>query len=150
SDRLRPHFLDNTDPDGFDRVLHGLGDALAATLAVVISKSRGTQETRNGLLEGAAAYGARGLAFGRHAVAITQEGSALDRQAREQRFLERFPMWDWVGGRPSVTSAVGLVPAALQGIDIGGFLAGASAMEDRPRRPAPRRNPGPAPALRRP
>jgi glucose-6-phosphate isomerase len=141
SDRLRPHFLDNTDPDGFDRVLHGLGDALAATLAVVISKSGGTPETRNGMLEAAAAYGARGLAFGRHAVAITQEGSALDRQAREQRFLERFPMWDWVGGRTSVTSAVGLVPAALQGIDVDALLAGAAAMDEVTRRPDSRRNP---------
>jgi glucose-6-phosphate isomerase len=35
-DRLEPHFLDNTDPDGLDRVLGGLGGALAETLAVVI------------------------------------------------------------------------------------------------------------------
>jgi glucose-6-phosphate isomerase len=34
-------------------------------------------------------------------------------------------MWDWVGGRTSVTSAVGLLPAALQGIDIDALLAGA-------------------------
>ena len=124
-DRLKPHFLDNTDPDGLDRVLGGLGDALAETLVVVISKSGGTPETRNGMLEAAAAYAARGLAFGRHAVAITQEGSELDRQAREQGFLERFPMWDWVGGRTSVTSAVGLLPAALQGIDVRALLDGA-------------------------
>jgi hypothetical protein len=77
--RLAPHFLDNTDPDGFDRVLGGLGEALAGTLAVVISKSGGTPETRNGMLEAAAAYGARGLDFGLHAVAVTQEKSALDR-----------------------------------------------------------------------
>ena len=53
-----------------------------------------------------------------------QEGSALDRHAREQGFLERFPMWDWVGGRTSVTSAVGLLPAALQGIDVDALLDG--------------------------
>jgi len=141
ADRLQPHFLDNTDPDGIDRVLSGLGGALGETLAVVISKSGGTPETRNGMLEAAAAYKAHDLEFGPHAVAITQEGSALDRQALEQRFVERFPMWDWVGGRTSVTSAVGLVPAALQGIDVFGFLAGASAMDDVTRRPDARRNP---------
>jgi glucose-6-phosphate isomerase len=141
ADRMRPHFLDNTDPDGFDRVLGGLGEALAETLALVISKSGGTPETRNGMLEAAAAYAARGLDFARHAVAITQEGSALDRQAREQGFLERFPMWDWVGGRTSVTSAVGLVPAALQGIDVVAFLAGAAAMDELTRRREARRNP---------
>src|SRR6185295_6378099 len=81
ADRLQPHFLDNTDPDGIDRVLSRLGGALGETLAIVISKSGGTPETRNGMLEAAAAYKAHGLELGPHAVAITQEGSALDRQA---------------------------------------------------------------------
>ena len=140
-DRMAPHFLDNTDPDGLDRVLSGLGEALSETLAVVISKSGGTAETRNGMVEAAAAYRARGLDFGRHAVAITQDGSALDRQAREQGFLARFPMWDWVGGRTSVTSAVGLLPAALQGLDVAALLAGAKAMDEATRRRETRRNP---------
>jgi glucose-6-phosphate isomerase len=140
-DRLTPHFLDNTDPDGLDRILGGLGGALAETLAVVISKSGGTPETRNGMLEAAAAYAARGLSFGRHAVAITQDGSALDKQAQEQGFLERFPMWDWVGGRTSVTSAVGLLPAALQGIDVQALVAGAAAMDEATRRRETRANP---------
>ena len=140
-DRLAPHFLDNTDPDGLDRVLGGLGPLLAETLVVVISKSGGTPETRNGMLEAAAAFRARDLPFGAHAVAITQDGSALDRLAREQGFLERFPMWDWVGGRTSVTSAVGLVPAALQGSDVRALLDGAAAMDQATRRPATRDNP---------
>ncbi len=140
-DRLAPHFLDNTDADGLDRVLGGLGDALGETLAVVVSKSGGTAETRNGMLEAAAAYRARGLDFGPHAVAITQDGSALDRQARERGFLARFPMWDWVGGRTSVTSTVGLVPAALQGIDVTALVAGAAAMDEATRRRDTRTNP---------
>ena len=140
-DRLAVHFLDNTDPDGIDRVLLRLGDALARTLTVVISKSGGTPETRNGMVEAAAAYRAHGLGFGPHAAAITQDGSALDRQAREQGFLARFPMWDWVGGRTSVTSAVGLLPAALQGIDVGSLLAGAAAMDEATRRGETRSNP---------
>jgi glucose-6-phosphate isomerase len=93
------------------------------------------------MLEAKAACAANGVDFARVAVAITQEGSALDRQAREQGFLERFPMWDWVGGRTSVTSAVGLLPAALQGIDVGAFLDGARAMDELTRRPELRRNP---------
>src|SRR5882762_7907816 len=40
------------------------------------------------------------------------------------------PMWDWLGGRTSEMSAVGLLPAALQGIDIHGLLAGARACDD--------------------
>ena len=140
-DRLSPHFLDNTDPDGLDRVLGGLGGGLAETLAVVISKSGGTPETRNGMLEAAAACAARGLDFGAHAVAITQDGSVLDRLAVEKGFLARFPMWDWVGGRTSETSAVGLLPAALQGIDVTALLAGAAAMDEATRRREMRRNP---------
>jgi glucose-6-phosphate isomerase len=42
-------------------------------------------------------------------------------------------MWDWVGGRTSVMSAVGLVPMALQGLDIAKFLAGAAAMDAKTR-----------------
>jgi len=128
-DKMRPAFLDNTDPDGIERVLGRLGDHLANTLVVVISKSGGTPETRNGMLETRAAFRARGLAFGPHAVAVTGPGSKLDRFAVEEGFLERFPMWDWIGGRTSETSVVGLLPAALQGIDIDAFLAGAGAMD---------------------
>ncbi len=141
TDRLVPHFLDNTDPDGIDRVLSGIGEGLAETLAVVISKSGGTAETRNGMLEATAAWRARGLDFGPQAVAITRDGSALDRHSREQGFLDRFPMWDWVGGRTSETSAVGLLPAALQGLDIRALLDGAAAMDEATRRPETRRNP---------
>lgn len=55
-DRMKVHFLDNTDPDGIDRVLDGLGPLLATTLVVVISKSGGTKETRNGMLETKACF----------------------------------------------------------------------------------------------
>ena len=50
-------------------------------------------------------------------------------------------MWDWVGGRTSELSAVGLLPAALQGLDIDGLLAGAKACDVVTRVPDPRINP---------
>src|SRR6266702_1821930 len=122
-DRLAPHFLDNTDPDGFARVLGGLGPRLAETLVVVTSKSGGTPETRNGMLAAQRAFRDAGLDFAKQAVAITQAGSAMDEVAVREGWLARFPMWDWVGGRTSETSAVGLLPAALQGIDVLALLA---------------------------
>ncbi len=128
-DRLTPHFFDNTDPDGMARVLERLGDRIGRTLTLVISKSGGTKETRNGMLIAAEAYRKAGLGFARHAVAVTSEGSELDQAATAAGWLARFPMWDWVGGRTSVFSAVGLLPAALQGIDIDGMLEGARAMD---------------------
>jgi glucose-6-phosphate isomerase len=125
-DRLAVAFFDNTDPDGIDQVLAGLHPHLARTLVLVISKSGGTPETRNGQLEAAAAFTAAGLDYRRHFVAITGAGSKLDQTAVRESWLARFPMWDWVGGRTSETSAVGLLPAALQGININELLAGAA------------------------
>jgi glucose-6-phosphate isomerase len=50
-------------------------------------------------------------------------------------------MWDWVGGRTSELCAVGLLPAALQGIDIDAMLAGAAAMDKVTRGTVTRENP---------
>ncbi len=141
ADRLRPYFLDNTDPDGIDRTLAELGSTLAETLTIVISKSGSTAETRNGMLEVQQAYAARGLAFPRHAVAVTGRDSLLDKTAVAEKWLARFPMWDWVGGRTSVTSAVGLLPAALQGVDIMALLEGAKLCDSITRQTTTRRNP---------
>ena len=129
TDKVKLFFFDNTDPDGFDRTLSMLDDQLGKTLAIVISKSGGTPETRNGMVEAEAAYAAAGLNFAEHAIAITGAGSKLDQYARENNWLNTFPMWDWVGGRTSVFAAVGLIPAAIQGIDIDRMLAGAAAMD---------------------
>jgi glucose-6-phosphate isomerase len=65
------------------------------------------------------------LDFGKHTVAVTSAGSELDKYAIQNKWLERFPMWDWVGGRTSELSPVGLLPAALQGMDITNFILGA-------------------------
>jgi glucose-6-phosphate isomerase len=141
TDKLKLFFFDNTDPDGMDKVLAQLDGALGSTLCVVISKSGGTKETRNGMLEAQTAYERASLQFNQHAVAITGEGSALDKVAEKEGWLVRFPMWDWVGGRTSETSAVGLLPAALQGIDIDEFLAGAATCDEITRQHDVKRNP---------
>lgn len=120
--------LDNTDPDGIDLLLGRIG-SLASVLVVVVSKSGGTPETCNGMLEVRAACDAQGVGFAERAVAVTGEGSALARRAADEGWLATFPMWDWVGGRTSELSAVGLLPAALQGADVRGLLAGAAAMD---------------------
>jgi len=128
-DRMTPFFCDNTDPDGIDRTLASIGSRLNETLALVISKSGGTKETRNAMLEVRRAYESAGLEFPRHAVAITGSDGALHDLADSENWLRCFPMWDWVGGRTSQMSAVGLVPAALQGFDIDALLAGAAACD---------------------
>jgi glucose-6-phosphate isomerase len=141
ADKLRFFLFDNTDPDGMARTLAEIGNSLNQTICIVISKSGGTKETRNGMLEAKAAYEAAGLDFGKHAVAVTQSGSELDKVAIAGKWIRRFPMWDWVGGRTSELSAVGLLPAALQGIDITELLAGARACDQATRAAITRANP---------
>ncbi len=141
TDKMKPHFLDNTDSDGISRVLAKIGPDLADTLTLVISKSGGTIETRNGMIEIAAAYREANLSFERHAVAVTGVGSRLDEIAIKDGWISRFPMWDWVGGRTSLFSAVGLLPAALQGINIEGLLKGAALCDELTRKKDTRSNP---------
>ena len=140
-DKLAVHFFDNTDPDGIDYVLDGLRGQLAKTLVVVISKSGGTAETRNGMLEAIAAFSAAKLDHAKHFVAVTGADSKLDVTTVKEGWLARFPMWDWVGGRTSELCAVGLLPAALQGLDIQAMLDGAAAMDVVTRNTAVAQNP---------
>lgn len=140
-DCLKAYFFDNTDPEGIDDVLAQIKGELGQTLVVVTSKSGGTPETHNGMVEAEAAWHKAGLKFSLHAVAITGVGSKLDKHAENKAWLRRFPMWDWVGGRTSELAAVGLVPAALCGYDIDNLLAGAAAMDEATRKCDVKRNP---------
>jgi glucose-6-phosphate isomerase len=141
TDRLKPFFFDNTDPDGMERVLANIGTDLNRTVCIIISKSGGTKETRNGMLVAEDAFRRAGLDFGQHAIAITTEGSELDKRAVANKWITRFPMWDWVGGRTSELSAVGLFPAALQGIHITNLLLGACECDKITRRKIVKVNP---------
>jgi glucose-6-phosphate isomerase len=138
---LAIHFIDNTDPAGIDRVLTKVRNRLTSTLVIVISKSGGTPEPRNGMIEVQKAYAGHNLDFAKHAIAITSANSNLDKVAKSEGWLATFPMYDWVGGRTSEMSAVGLVPAALQGIDIRLMLAGAKEMDAATRVPKLKDNP---------
>ncbi len=131
ADGLKMAFLDNTDPDGMYKVLDTL--PLEETLAVVISKSGGTPETRNGMVCAQSYFASKGVPFAPQAVAVTGVGSTLDKVAVAEGWLKRFPMEDWVGGRTSETSVVGLVPASLQGVDVDSLLKGAADMDARTR-----------------
>lgn len=141
SDKLAVHFLDNSDPDGVDRVLERLDGGPERTLVSVVSKSGVTPTPFHVMLEMENTYRRSGLDFARHAVATTVAGSPLYARAADQGWLARFPLWDWVGGRTSLTSAVGLLPAALQGIDIDALLRGAATMDRLTRIPEVRKNP---------
>ena len=138
---MKIHFIDNTDPAGMDRVLTRLQDRLKSTLVIITSKSGGTPETRNAKLEVRHAFEQQGLNFAAHAVAISVPESPMAKLRQAEGWLAKFPMFDWVGGRTSQMSAVGLLSASLLGIDIHALLAGAKAMDEATRVPDLKRNP---------
>ncbi|MEM9252029.1 MAG: glucose-6-phosphate isomerase [Planctomycetota bacterium] len=140
-DKMAVHFIDNTDIDGIRRVIATLGGRLKSTLVLVISKSGGTPEPRNGMMEAKAAFADKGLDFAKQAVAVTGEGSHLYKVATSEGWLKTFRMYDWVGGRTSVAATVGLVPMALQGLDIDAFLAGMATMDEATRVHDTKKNP---------
>ena len=104
------HFFDNVDPNGMSRVLAQLGETLRTTLVVTVSKSGGTPEPHLGMEQARHRLEAVGGSWAAQAVAITMADSKLDQQASQEQWLKRFDMFDWVGGRTSITSAVGLCP----------------------------------------
>jgi len=110
--------LDSTDPDQIARVA-GLIDP-ATTLFIVASKSGSTLEPdvlHRYFFDLAETALGRGKASGRF-VAITDPGSKLEALAREQNFWKLFPGIASIGGRYSVLSNFGLVPAAAVGMDV--------------------------------
>ena len=127
---LRPHFIANVDPQDQREVLGSLDPA--TTLFVVCSKSFTTEETLSNALrarEWLLNAGATHADIAQHVVAVTTN---LD--AAEQFGIDRnqcFPMWDWVGGRYSVWSAIGLVVALHRGWStFEALLAGGRAMDE--------------------
>ena len=114
--------LDSTDPD---YVAHALNVDLAKSVVIVSSKSGSTIETasQRALFEGA--FKDAGLNPIDHMVFVTDPGSPLDKQVREGGFtvVNADPH---VGGRFSVLSPFGLVPAALIGVDVSVLLDNAS------------------------
>lgn len=124
---LKIYFLDNTDTAGLADALQ-VAD-LEKTLVVNISKSGGTQETKNNMKACMDFYAAAGLDFAKHACAITMKNSELDNLSRGSKWLKVFEMADSIGGRTSETSIVGHLPAALAGIKFKDLLAGACHMD---------------------
>jgi glucose-6-phosphate isomerase len=125
----RLHFLDNLDPDSHAAVLAKM--PLRSTRFVAISKSGGTAETLMQTIAALTALQAAGLDPEQHVIGITEPpkaGKANGLRDLLGRYgislLDHDP---GVGGRYSVLTNVGLLPAALCGLDISAIRAGAAA-----------------------
>ena len=127
----RLHIIDNPDPHTFAALLGRLDPA--RTMFNVVSKSGATAETMaqylvaRGWIESVVdADKARG-----HFLFTTDPARGALRQIGEAEDIPMLSVPENVGGRFSVLSAVGLLPAAVCGIDPRQLLAGAAAMDDR-------------------
>jgi len=126
--RLRLHFLSNVDGHEVDATLHGLRPQ--TTLFIVASKTFTTQET---MLNAQAArtwflQSGKESDLARHFVAVSTNTAAVKKFGIDTANM--FPFWDWVGGRYSVWSAIGLPLALGIGMDhFRDFLAGGHAMD---------------------
>ncbi len=127
---LAIHFLANVDGAPIAALLRRLDPA--RTLFIVASKTFATQETLANARSAKAWYIARGgpaEMLNRHFVAISSNRAAVAEFGLDPAAM--FEMWDWVGGRYSLWSAVGLAVALSIGFD--GFsrmLDGAHAMDE--------------------
>ncbi len=122
----RVHFISNVDPDDANHVLNQVN--LEKTLVVVVSKSGTTLETLTNEEFVRARMAKVGLNPKHHFIAVTGEKSPMDDPSR---YLASFYMWDFVGGRYSVTSMVGGVCLSFA-LGFRGFkelLKGAHAMD---------------------
>ncbi len=122
------HFLDNVDPDRFDE-LYRAAD-LARTGVIVISKSGGTAETLTQLLtllpKLQAAVGEAGLQ--EHLLVITEPYDNALRRLSDQLRVSALVHDPKVGGRFSVLSVVGALPALIAGVDMAAARQGALAV----------------------
>ncbi|WP_311275478.1 bifunctional transaldolase/phosoglucose isomerase [Methylobacterium sp. WCS2018Hpa-22] len=119
--------LDSTDPDQVRAVESAVN--LETTLFIVASKSGSTLEPnvfRDYFLGRMKAL--VGERAGAHFVAVTDPGSAMEAAAKADNFRRIFYGVKQIGGRYSVLSAFGLVPAAASGIDVKDFLDTARTM----------------------
>ena len=126
---LRMHFVSNVDGAALDAVLRASDPE--TTLFIIASKTFGTQETlvnarsaRSWLLR----HTDHPEAVARHFVAVSTHAGRVEEFGIDTRNM--FGFWDWVGGRYSVWSAIGLPIALYLGMDgFREFLAGAHEMD---------------------
>ena len=129
--RMRVRFLSNVDGDQFDAAVHGLEPE--RTLVVVISKSFRTPETLTNAQAArrwlTGALGCTDREAGGQMIAVTARPDRAAEMGIEEDAV--LPMWDWVGGRYSVWSAVGLPVALACGSEaFTGLLQGARIVDE--------------------
>ena len=133
---MKAHFVANIDPDDLDRTLAALNPE--TTLVIICSKSFSTEETLSNARRASdwlQSVAEPGEALGRHLMAVTtQVAEAGEWHIPPERC---FPLWDWVGGRYSVWSAIGIsIALGLGWAPFQRFLEGARRLDEHAQRAA--------------
>ena len=120
--------LDSTVPEAIRRLVNQID--ISKTLFLVSSKSGNTLETNNlyNYFRDVVETKLGSIKAGEHFVAITDSGTSLNRLADSSGFRNVFENPSDIGGRYSILSYFGLVPAALIGVDIEKLLNNAKSM----------------------
>jgi len=123
----RVYFISNVDPDDSAAVLENVD--LSKTLVLVVSKSGTTLETLSNETLVRTALKNAGLDPALHCLSVTGESSPMD---DPKRYLRSFHMYDYIGGRFSSTSMVGVVMLgfALGFEQVIQFLGGAASIDE--------------------
>ena len=123
--KLKSHFVANVDAADIEETLKPLNPE--TTLICIVSKTFTTQETMMN-----AAYAKKWLGdldVAKHMIALSTNEQAVTQFGIDSKNM--FPFWDWVGGRFSVWSAIGMPIALAYGFDVlQDFLDGGKAMDD--------------------
>ena len=122
-------FIDNVDPFLISEKLEELKEKFETTLFVVVSKSGGTPEPKIAMDIVRENIEFNNIDWASQSIAITMKDSKLYKKAFSENWLKIFDLPDWVGGRTSITSSVGLLPLGLIKENISDFLKGASDMD---------------------
>ncbi len=127
AENIKIHYLANVDIHNFGEIASRINPE--TTLWIVISKSYTTAETMANANQARIFMEDKGLDPSKHFITVTSKGSPGDDPAAP--ILDSFHMFDFIGGRYSVTSAVGGVPLSLYlGYDVfERFLKGANKMD---------------------
>lgn len=123
---LTTHYIDNTDPHTMDQLFNQL--PLADTFFLFVSKSGNTVETMMQAMLTIQQLKAQSLPVKEHCLAVSMPGDRALRKLAADYEMEILDHDPELGGRFSVLSVVGLLPAAIADIDINGLREGAKAV----------------------
>lgn len=125
---MKIYFISNTDSDMFHQITSNIN--IETSIMVHLSKSGTTSETAGNTQTWTELLQKKGLVVGEHSGCVTIRGSKLANIAKDNNYIGQWYMEEETGGRTSVCSAIGMVPAAFAKFDFAAFIKGMGEMDE--------------------